>query len=68
MEIFLNFDKALRLLEQEKSTKNRPKQKGRPQPPFPCHLSSAYISGTTSSATMLMILISGFTAGPAVSL
>src|SRR6202008_4142505 len=26
------------------------------------------ISGTTSSATMLMILISGFTAGPAVSL
>jgi hypothetical protein len=26
------------------------------------------IKGTTSSATMLMILISGFTAGPAVSL
>jgi hypothetical protein len=25
-------------------------------------------SGTSSSATMLMILISGFTAGPAVSL
>src|SRR5665213_4637815 len=27
-----------------------------------------YSSGTISSATMLMILISGFTAGPAVSL
>ncbi len=27
----------------------------------------AYSSGTISSATMLMILISGFTAGPAVS-
>ena len=27
-----------------------------------------YSSGTISNATMLMILISGFTAGPAVSL
>jgi hypothetical protein len=29
---------------------------------------SAYSSGTIKSATMLMILMSGFTAGPAVSL
>jgi hypothetical protein len=29
---------------------------------------SDYSSGTSSSATMLMILIKGFTAGPAVSL
>lgn len=37
---------------------------GRNQPP-PC---SRATSGTISSATMLMILMSGFTAGPAVSL
>ena len=29
---------------------------------------AGYSSGTMSSATMLMILMSGFTAGPAVSL
>ena len=32
------------------------------------HLPPLYRSGTSSSATMLMILMSGFTAGPAVSL
>jgi len=31
-------------------------------------IASQMISGTMSKATMLMILISGFTAGPAVSL
>ena len=53
------------------------KQKGRAKRPFfpdplpsplPRERESSYSSGTISSATMLMILISGFTAGPAVSL
>src|SRR3984957_7492444 len=34
----------------------------------PAHLVPAYRSGISNSATMLMILISGFTGGPAVSL
>ncbi len=39
------------------------------RPPFPVlHDGCDYSSGTSSKATMLMILISGLMAGPAVSL
>ena len=43
---------------------------GGPRPPFldACSDARLYSSGTSSSATMLMILISGLIAGPAVSL
>jgi hypothetical protein len=43
------------------------KKGGRSRPFFPIEPSYT-INGTMSSATMLMILMSGFTAGPAVSL
>jgi hypothetical protein len=46
--------------EKEKGDRSRPFQEG--------NGADHTIKGTTSSATMLMILISGFTAGPAVSL
>ena len=57
-------------------TRGARKQKGQPEPPFPQpglsrrreSESHHTISGTISSATMLMILISGLIAGPAVSL
>jgi hypothetical protein len=45
--------------------RTRPAQGG---PRGSCDDGAAYSSGTIISATMLMILISGFTAGPAVSL
>jgi hypothetical protein len=44
-----------------------PKKKGPRMRPFPGNARNQS-SGTISSATMLMILMSGFTAGPAVSL
>jgi hypothetical protein len=47
----------------------RRKRKRRPKPPFlGMRESLGYSSGTSSKATMLMILINGLIAGPAVSL
>jgi hypothetical protein len=45
-----------------------PNKKGGPWAAFFVWQIAAYNSGTIKSATMLMILMSGFTAGPAVSL
>jgi hypothetical protein len=52
-----------------------PNEKGTPFRAYPCSRSSGtsfpaplQSSGTSNSATMLMILISGLIAGPAVSL
>ncbi len=44
------------------------KKGGRSRPDKNVFRKAQTMSGTTSSATMLMILMSGFTAGPAVSL
>ena len=60
---------ALRFLERTKFAGNPPQQtKWAVAAALSALSPSAYISGTTSSATMLMILMSGLIAGPAVSL
>jgi hypothetical protein len=65
----LGTDAAASTIRLTPQRSNRSNKKGRASGPFVWQLRVAQtIRGTTSSATMLMILISGFTAGPAVSL
>ncbi len=64
--LFLNENYFLQSLLQTPA--HATKKTGAPQRPRFSDVSRDYNNGTINSATMLIILINGFTAGPAVSL